>query len=108
MKVVIQRVSRATVTVQSETIGSIKEGLLVFFAVHAKDTEEMIPKMAEKISNLRIFEDMEGKLNHSVIDTKGEILVVSQFTLYGDCSKGNRPSFIEAAAPAIAEQHYEK
>ena len=108
MKVVIQRVSRATVTVQSETIGSIKEGLLVFFSVHAKDTEEMIPKMAEKISNLRIFEDMEGKLNHSVIDTKGEILVVSQFTLYGDCSKGNRPSFIEAAAPEIAEQYYEK
>ncbi|PLX21926.1 D-tyrosyl-tRNA(Tyr) deacylase [Candidatus Parcubacteria bacterium] len=108
MKAVIQRVSNARVSILGKTVGEIKKGLLVFFAVHVDDTENMIEKMSDKICNLRIFEDAEGKMNNSLIDMGGEILVVSQFTLYGDTRKGNRPSFMESARPDKAIPYYEE
>ncbi|QQS60645.1 D-tyrosyl-tRNA(Tyr) deacylase [Candidatus Falkowbacteria bacterium] len=108
MRTVIQRVTNASVRSEGEKIGSIKSGLVVFLAIHKNDTEEMIDKLADKISRLRIFEDNNRKLNLSIIDTGGEILVVSQFTLYADCNQGNRPSFTDAADPAKAEKYYEK
>ncbi|MDA3839769.1 MAG: D-aminoacyl-tRNA deacylase [Patescibacteria group bacterium] len=108
MRAVIQRVSSAQVSVDDSIIGKIDKGLLVFFAVHVDDTEKMIEKMADKILKLRIFEDSEEKMNLSLEDTEGEILVVSQFTLYGDTKKGNRPSFIESARPEKAIPFYEK
>ena len=108
MRTVIQRVTNASVRSEGEEIGSIKSGLVVFLAIHKNDTEEMIDKLADKISRLRIFEDNNRKLNLSIIDTGGEILVVSQFTLYADCNQGNRPSFADAADPTKAEKYYEK
>jgi D-aminoacyl-tRNA deacylase len=108
MRSVIQCVSHASVLVNDETVGQIANGLLVLVAVHINDTESSIIKMAEKIIKLRIFEDENQKMNKSVLDIKGEILLVSQFTLYGDCAKGNRPSFIEAAPPDKAKAYYEK
>ncbi len=108
MKVVIQRVTNAHVTSDNLILGSINHGLVIFVAIHQNDTEFSITKMAEKIINLRIFEDENGKMNQSIIDTKGEILLISQFTLYGDCTKGNRPSFITAADPEKAQKYYEK
>ncbi len=108
MKIVAQRVSSASVTADNSVTGSIKQGLVVFLAIHKDDTEEKIQKMVDKIVKLRIFEDRDGKMNQSIIDIKGEILLVSQFTLYGDTSRGNRPSFIEAADPEKAEIYYEK
>ena len=108
MRAVIQRVSQASVNSDNQELGSIKSGLVVFLAIHQNDTEDMVEKMADKISTLRIFEDSNEKLNLSILDTGGEILLVSQFTLYGDCTQGNRPSFIEAAAPEKAEEYYEK
>jgi len=108
MRSLIQKVSEANVSVSGETVGKIKKGLLVFFAVHVDDEEKMISKMADKIINLRIFEDKDSKMNLSLEDVKGEILVVSQFTLYGDTRKGNRPSFIESARPEKAIPYYEK
>jgi len=108
MRCVIQRVSHASVLVNQVPIGCIKDGLLVLVAIHTNDTEKSITKMAEKIINLRIFEDQNEKMNKSVLDIKGEILLVSQFTLYGDCAKGNRPSFISAAAPDKAKRYYEE
>ena len=108
MRAVIQRVNNASVTSDNTIVGSISSGLLVFLAIHQDDTEDMIVKLADKISKLRIFEDSDQKLNLSIIDTGGEILVVSQFTLYGDCSQGNRPSFINAAKPDKAEKYYEQ
>lgn len=108
MRAVIQRVNQASVTIGDEITGAISNGLLVLLALHQNDTENAISKMADKIISLRIFEDKDGKMNRSVQDIKGELLVVSQFTLYGDCSKGNRPSFIQAADPAKAEEYYEK
>lgn len=107
MRVVIQRVLKASVTVEGEVIGKINKGLLLFLAIHKNDTRALIPKLADKITKLRIFEDEAGKINHCITDVKGEILVVSQFTLYGDCQKGNRPSFIEAALPEKAEEYYQ-
>lgn len=108
MKSVIQKVKSSFVKVDGKIIGQIGKGLLVFFAVHVDDKKEKIKKMAEKILNLRIFEDGEGKMNLSLRDVGGEILVVSQFTLYGDCAKGNRPSFIESARPETATVIYEE
>ena len=108
MRAVIQRVKKSKVVVDNETVGSIIEGLLVLFAVHVDDTEELIKKMADKIINMRIFEDDNQKMNLSVKDTGGEIMVVSQFTLYGDCKKGNRPSFIKSARPEKADLYYNK
>lgn len=106
MRAVLQRVSRGKVTVGNETAGDIERGLVVLLGVSKDDTVEDARYLAEKIANLRIFEDMEGKLNLSVRDIKGGILAVSQFTLYGDCRKGRRPSFSQAAAAGQAEALY--
>lgn len=108
MRAVIQRVSQATVKVNQELISEINSGFLVFLAIKSDDQEELIEKLADKIVNLRIFEDQSGKMNLSIKEINGEILVVSQFTLYGDVRRGNRPSFIESARPEIAEPFYEK
>ena len=97
MKVVVQRVNRAQVSVDNKIVGAIDKGLLLLVGIKTGDKEEAIDYVAEKISGLRIFEDEEGKMNHSVIDVDGAILSVSQFTLYGDVSKGKRPNFMEAA-----------
>ena len=108
MRAVIQRVEQAEVKIDNEPVGRIGAGLLVLLAVHAEDTEDKIEKLARKIVNLRIFSDQNGKMNRSIRETKGEILVVSQFTLYGDTGKGNRPSFIESARPEKAIPYYER
>ena len=108
MKVVIQRVSHASVTVKNETVGHIQEGLVIFLGVQDGDTENDIKWMAEKCLNLRIFENETGKFHYSVSDIRRELLVISQFTLFGDCRKGRRPSFSRAALPQHAEQCYQK
>lgn len=108
MRAVIQRVKKASVQIGGKLSGQINAGLLVLFAVHQDDKEETAAKLAEKIINLRIFSDQEGKMNLSLKDINGEILVVSQFTLYGDSKKGNRPSFIKSAKPEKAKPMYEK
>ena len=107
MRVVVQRVTNAQVGIEGSVVGKIDKGLLVLFAVHVDDREEMIGKMTDKILKLRIFEDRDEKMNLSLEDVKGEVLVVSQFTLYGDTKKGNRPSFIESARPEKAIPFYE-
>ena len=107
MRAVVQRVSRARVVVAGETVGDIGRGLLVLLGVAPTDTREQVSWMAEKIAGMRIFRDAEEKMNLSVQDIGGAVLVVSQFTLYGDCSKGKRPSFIDAAKPEIAIPLYE-
>lgn len=108
MRAVVQRVNRAQVSVEENIIGKIGKGLLILLAVHIDDTEDMIEKMADKIFKLRIFENSDQKMNLSLADIGGELLVVSQFTLYGDTKKGNRPSFIESARPEKAVPFYEK
>lgn len=108
MKVVIQRVKSASVTVGNEITGAIEEGLLLLVGIHQDDTKEQLEWMCEKILKLRIFEDEDKKMNLSVSDVNGAILVVSQFTLYGNTKKGTRPSFIEAAKPDKAEPMYEE
>lgn len=107
MRAVVQRVRRARVTVSGEEVGVIGAGLLVFLGVRSGDTESDVIYLAEKIAGLRVFADQEGKMNLSVKDIGGEVMVVSQFTLYGDCRKGRRPSFTEAAPPEVAEKLYE-
>ncbi|MFO0804913.1 MAG: D-aminoacyl-tRNA deacylase [Gemmataceae bacterium] len=107
MRAVIQRVKRAKVTVDGETTGEIGTGWLVLLGVAPADTQKQVDWLAEKIANLRAFEDDDGKMNRSVQDAGGGVLAVSQFTLYGDCRKGRRPSFTAAAPPAIAEPLYE-
>lgn len=107
MRLVIQRVANASVTVDGEIVGRIGAGLCVFLGVGKNDNEKNADSLAEKMSNLRIFENDQGKMNRSVRDIGGEILVVSQFTLYGDCTRGNRPSFSYAATAAEAERLYE-
>lgn len=107
MKVVVQRVSSASVMVGNEITGVIDKGLLLLVGFHQDDTFEQLKWMSEKILKLRIFEDEEERMNLSVCDVEGGILVVSQFTLYGDVRKGTRPSFIEAARPEKAEPMYE-
>jgi len=103
MRALLQRVSRASVTVEGQTISTIGKGLLILLGVGHGDEEEQAKFLAEKIANLRVFEDEQGKTNLSVQDVKGEVLVVSQFTLYADTRKGRRPSFIDAALPEVAE-----
>jgi D-aminoacyl-tRNA deacylase len=106
MKLVLQRVARASVSVEGRTIANISEGLLVFFGAEKLDAADKIPFLADKVLNLRIFPDAQGKMNHSCIDISGEILVVSQFTLAGDCAKGRRPGFDNAAPAQEAESLY--
>ena len=107
MKVVVQRVSEARVGVDGRTVSSIGPGLLMFAAFRADGGEEELRWMARKCLELRIFEDGDGQMNRSLLDIKGEMLVISQFTLYGDCRKGRRPSFVAAAEPEKAESLYE-
>lgn len=107
MRAVIQRVSLAEVKVAGEPVGRIGHGLCVFLGIGKNDCESNADHLAEKIKNLRIFEDENGKMNRSAEEAREEILVVSQFTLYGDCRKGNRPSFSNAAPPDDAEKLYE-
>ena len=108
MRAVLQRVTRASVTVDGEVLGKIGKGFMILLGVENSDTEEITDKMADKICKLRIFEDENGKMNLGLEDIKGELLVISQFTLYGDCIKGRRPGFVEAARPEIAKPLYEK
>ena len=107
MRAVVQRVSRAEVNVAGQAIGRIGPGLCVFLGIGKDDGQSNADHLAEKIKNLRIFEDENGKMNRSVEEVQQEIMVVSQFTLYGDCRKGNRPSFSDAAPPDVAEKLYE-
>lgn len=107
MRAVIQRVTEAEVKVDSKTVGSIGGGLLILLGATDGDSERDCEKLADKISKLRIFADENGKTNLSVSDVGGELLVISQFTLYADCSHGNRPSFINAGEPSRAERLYE-
>ncbi len=108
MRAVIQRVTSASVKVDGELVSEIGTGLLIFLGVAHQDTETELQYIANKVANLRIFEDADGKMNLSLIDTGGSALVVSQFTLYGDCRKGRRPSFIDAARPDVANDLYEQ
>ena len=106
MKTVVQRVSRAFVEVDGDKVGRIGRGLLVLAAFKTGDDDGVLRWMAKKISTLRIFEDDDGKMNRELAEVDGGILVVSQFTLYGDCRKGKRPSFVESAPPDVAEERY--
>ena len=107
MKACVQRVHEAQVTVASDVVGQIGSGLLVLLGVGHDDTPQDAEYMAAKLVGLRIFEDDQGKMNRSLDEVDGEMLVVSQFTLWGDCRKGRRPSFVKAAPPELAEQLYE-
>ncbi|KZL93774.1 D-aminoacyl-tRNA deacylase [Clostridium magnum] len=108
MRVIVQRVRYSKVEVDGKVIGEIDRGFNVLLGISKEDTDEDITYMRDKILNLRVFEDENGKLNKSLIDVGGELLVVSQFTLYGDCRKGRRPSFIEALGGEDAEKMYEE
>ena len=107
MKFLVQRVTEASVKVDSEIIGQIQNGFLVFIGVSQKDTFEIADKMVHKLLNLRIFEDTEGKTNLNLAAVDGSLLLISQFTLYADCRHGNRPSFINAGKPDMANSIYE-
>ena len=107
MRALIQRVTHAQVDIDGKTVGSIGTGLLILLGVGTNDTEAQVDKLWGKISKMRIFEDEAGKTNLSLADVSGEVLVVSQFTLYASCKKGNRPSFTDAGAPAEAKRLYE-
>lgn len=107
MKIVLQRVQSACVEAGGKTIGMIGKGYLLLLGVADGDTREMAVKMADKVAKLRIFQDFQGKTNCSLTDVGGEIMVISQFTLYADCKKGNRPSFTKAGAPDLANDLYE-
>lgn len=108
MRAVVQRVDGARVEVAGQTVGAVNRGLLVFFGVAPDDTDRDLDYIVDKVAGLRIFEDSQDKMNLSVQDVVGEILAVSQFTLYGDCRKGKRPSFDGAAKPEMANAYYEK
>ena len=107
MKFLIQRVSHASVEVDAQVLGEIRKGFLVFIGVSQDDTEEIANRMIRKLLGMRIFEDENGKTNLSLADIGGELLLISQFTLYADCKKGNRPSFIRAGNPELANHLYE-
>lgn len=107
MRLVIQRVSEASVEIESKINGEIKEGFMVLVGITNDDNKEVVEKMADKLIHLRIFEDENEKLNLSLMDVKGEILSISQFTLYANCKKGRRPSFLDAAKPDLSKPLYE-
>ncbi|GBG08715.1 D-tyrosyl-tRNA(Tyr) deacylase [Paenibacillus agaridevorans] len=107
MRVVVQRSKEASVSVEGETVGAIRHGLVLLVGLTHEDGKEEVRWMADKVAGLRIFEDEGGKMNHSVLDVGGDILSVSQFTLYGDCRKGRRPNFMAAARPEQAEELYD-
>ncbi|MGV3483909.1 MAG: D-aminoacyl-tRNA deacylase [Planctomycetaceae bacterium] len=107
MKLVVQRVTQAAVEVDGACVGSIRHGMLVLIGVGQGDTSSTLDPMVEKLINLRIFADQAGKMNRSVIDVGGSLLLISQFTLYADCRKGRRPAFTDAAAPDVAKALYE-
>ncbi len=106
MRIVVQRVKKASVCVGNNLSGEIEKGLLVFLGVGKVDTEEDVHWLSKKLMNLRIFNDLEGKMNLSLLDVKGEVLMISQFTLYASTKKGNRPSFIKSADPVLGEKLY--
>jgi len=106
MRLILQRVSEASVTVAGNTVGSIGTGLVILAGIAKSDTESEVDHLADKVLGLRIFPDSEGKMNRNVVDAGGSLLVVSQFTLYGDCRKGRRPSFDQAAVPEQAQSLY--
>lgn len=108
MRAVVQRVDRASVTVDNKVVGQVDKGLMVLFGVAPDDTDKDLNYIVDKVVGLRIFEDDQDKMNLSVQDVGGSILAVSQFTLYGDCRKGKRPSFDGAAKPELANSYYEK
>ncbi|MGI8905321.1 MAG: D-aminoacyl-tRNA deacylase [Candidatus Sumerlaeaceae bacterium] len=108
MKVILQRVREASVTVEGRTVGQIGEGLLLLGGIAAEDNEQSLRKMADKLINLRIFEDQAGKMNLSLLEVGGSILAVSQFTLFADCRKGRRPNFMGAAPPEAARQLFDR
>lgn len=108
MRALVQRVSEASVSIDGEEVARIGHGLLVLLGVRNEDSVEEADRIAGKLERLRVFEDAEGRMNLSVRDVDGELLVVSQFTLYGDARKGNRPSFVDAAPPEVAEPLYER
>ena len=108
MRAVVQRASRASITIDGTTTAAIGPGLVILLGIRASDTADDAKWLIDKIVNLRIFEDPDGKMNVSLADTGGEMLIVSQFTLYGDCRKGRRPGFSAAAPPAIAEPLYNR
>lgn len=103
MRFVIQRVTRASVTIEERVAGQIRDGFLVLIGVEDSDTQEIADKMIRKMLGLRIFADEQGKTNLSLADVNGQLLLVSQFTLYADCKKGNRPSFVKAGQPDMAK-----
>ena len=107
MRLIIQRVVNASVEVEGKRVSEISKGLLVFLGIGAEDGEVDKDYLIQKLIQLRIFSDMDGKMNLSILDIKGEILVVSQFTLYADTKKGNRPSFVKSAPPDVARERYE-
>lgn len=107
MKFIIQRVSEASVKVENDVIGQIDKGFMVLIGVGSNDTKEIADKMMKKLVGLRIFEDENGKTNLSLADVNGQLLLISQFTLYANCKKGYRPSFTESGAPTLAEELYE-
>lgn len=107
MRAVVQRVSKASVTIAQQEVGKIDQGLVILLGIHEKDTQDDVDYLVKKIAQMRIFEDEQGKMNRSVEDVEGEILSVSQFTLFADTKKGNRPSFISAARPETAIPLYE-
>ena len=107
MKLVVQRVKNAQVEVDNKVVGKIQKGFLVFLGITHNDTKEIADYLVKKLCKLRVFEDEKGKMNLALNDIKGELLIVSQFTLYADCSQGNRPSFINAAKPEMANELYE-
>jgi D-aminoacyl-tRNA deacylase len=106
MRAIVQRVTSGNVEIEGRVVGSIAKGLVVLLGVSEKDTNEDVAYMSEKILNLRVFDDEEGKMNFSLLDIQGELLVVSQFTLYGDCRKGRRPNYMAAAKPEKADELY--
>lgn len=107
MRAILQRVSQAHVSVDGKIVGKIQRGLVVLLGIAPEDTPRQADWLAEKIVGLRLFPDQEGKMNTSLIDIQGQVLVISQFTVYGECQKGRRPSFTRAAAPEIAEPLYQ-